>query len=466
MELLKKWEILSKRIEDIKRSHHGCFIVFDKFGTALRNLIDIVPSLQPDIIVAERGGKWDFVLENCLGKIWDTHYLDFFQIKERDFLRRLNNRSAFIFSWTRKKQFSHLWTTLCLPNNISRFIEDKVNLSYILKKAGINEKLFSLQQKEIKKWEFMPSFREIVSEFGVPFVIQWLSKWGDGTLIVQDEKDFAEIGKLQGNLRITPFCDQQYSSIYGLVIPKRDETCTVVMDRPSYKVVGVPDIGISPVFWGGADWSRIPDLNKIETIDNITKIGQFLFKNFWYIWAFVIEWFLINGHFVIHEINSRLGWWNEVSGFNQRKYWELPIQALHYAIMSWAKCDDLVDRDEFLEKHFYGQGGCFYIKILWKWEQSFSPGWVQNGSYWFDENSMQPTGTHLWTHETDFLNKNFLITNCPKNNTACAPKSHICMLEGWSNWSRPIVTGPHTVDKSILKVSQLLYNTLRHEPLR
>lgn len=464
MELHKKWEILSKRIEDIKKSHDGCFILFDKFGTALRNLLDIVPSLQPDIIVAERGGEWNFILETCLGKIWNTHFLDFFQQKEQDFLKQLKKRHAFMFSWGRKKQFSHLGTTFCLPDVVSQFVEDKTNLRYILKESGVNENLFSLKQKIIRKWELVPNFTEIAAEFGIPFVIQWHSKWGDGTLIIKSEKDFEKIGQLQGNIRITPFCEQQYSSIYGLIVPKLDGTCMVLMDRPSYKVVGMPGIGISPVFWGGADWSQIADINKTETIDNITKIGQFLFKKIWYRWALVIEWFLLNGRFVVHEINSRLGWWNEVSGFNQRTYWELPIQALHYGIMAWAQCDDLLEKDEFLEKHFYGEGGCFYIKILWKWEKSFKTGWIWNGLYKFEENSIQPIWGPKWTYETDFVNGNFLITNCPKNDTMCTPKSHICMIEGWSNWAKPIIVGPRTVNTSIMKISQLLYNTLHYEP--
>lgn len=366
-------------------------------------------------------------------------------------------------AWTRKKQFRDLWRTLCVDDSISNFVEDKTNLQYILEQSGVNKKLFSLRQKVFRKWEISPSLKDLRTEFGLPFVVQGWSKWGDGTIIVMDETDFNKIWGLKGDIRISEFCNQQYSSIYGLVVPGQNGNCKVIMDRPSYKVVGINDIGVSSVFWGGCDWSRIPHIDGKETIENITKIWEFLFRKFWYTWAIMIEWFIINGRFVINEINSRLWWGNEVSGFNQIMNWELPIQALHYAIMLGIKCDDLFVKESFLENHFYNRNGCFYIKVVWKWERKFKPGDIRDGLYKFKQDKIPNIWQIKWVNQANFRDGNFLITNCPRHNTLCSAKTHICMIE-WVSWrERPIITGPHTVDSEIRQIAQLVYNTIQYE---
>lgn len=81
MELKNKWNILSDRIRAIKKAQNGYLVLFDKFGTALRNAIDLVPELKPDMVVSERWQEWDFILETWTKNIGSIHYLDFLSEK-------------------------------------------------------------------------------------------------------------------------------------------------------------------------------------------------------------------------------------------------------------------------------------------------------------------------------------------------------------------------------------------------
>jgi len=306
----QRCSILNQRINIKKQDNNLCFILCDKFWRALRNSIPFIPSLWPDIIIAER---WDpnseFVLENTWDTIWSRHYLDNWDTFYRKLVSRVGSRKVRVFSWVPKQQLWNIGASLCENNEIRWYVENKTNLSAILKEAWVDVWQFSLKQNTFESKDHVPDFLKLESEYGLPFVLQWWSKWGDGTIIVCSEKDFDQKNWLSGSVRVSEFCNQQYSSIYACVVPTWTEGDGIVlMDRPSCKVVWISQNGISNVFWGGCDWSLVPDIDMKETLKNVEKIWLYLLRQFWYKGALMLEWFLIDWKFVFNELNARL-WW-------------------------------------------------------------------------------------------------------------------------------------------------------------
>lgn len=116
-----------------------------------------------------------------------------------------------------------------------------------------------------------------------------------------------------------------------------------------------------------------------------------------------------------------------------------------------------------LENHFYNRNGCFYIKVIWKWERKFKLGDVKDGWYRLELNQIQHIWDLQWTNIVNFRDRNFLITNSPWKNTTCAAKTHICMIESTSGREKPAIIGPNTVNNEIMQIAQLVYNTIQYE---
>lgn len=459
----QRCSILDQRINTKKQENNLCFILCDKFWRALRNSIPFIPSLRPDIIIAER---WDpgseFVLENTGDTIWSRHYLDNWDAFYQKLAYRVGSRKGRVFSWVPKQQLWNIGVPLCENNEIRWYLENKTNLSAILKEAWVDVWQFSLKQDTFESKDHVPDFLVLEKKYGLPFVMQWWSKWGDGTIIVESSGDFDRKNWLSGSVRVSEFCNKQYSSIYACVVPTWDKVDgIVVMDRPSYKVVWVSQNGISNVFWGGCDWSQVPDIDMEVTRKNVEKIWLYLLRQFWYKWALMLEWFFIDWKFVFNELNARLWWGNEISGFNQILHSEIPIQAIHYALQLGLPCNDLIKKDEFHEKHFNRQsGGCFYIKVVWKDDQNFQALSLSEGLYAYDSGSISSTKSTQDPVTTSIDRWKILLSNLPQCQTWCKKDAHICMIE-WMAWpSDRVITWPKSVNHAITQVSNLIYNSL------
>ncbi len=461
MDFERRCEILDKRIREKKQKNNFCFVLCDKFWRALRNSIPYIPSLTPDIVIAERWNKdSEFVLENSWVMIWSRHYLDNGDGFSQLLSSYIGLRRGGIFSWVRKNQLWNVGEFLCENDQIRSYVEDKTRLCSILEGAGIDVSRFTLRQNVFESRNHIPNFWFLVKTYGLPFVLQWWSKWGDGTIIVQSESDFIRKESLSGSIRVSEFCREQYSSIYACVLPDWDEG-EVIMDRPSLKVVWLPQNGISNVFWGGCDWSQRPDIDVQETYENVRKIWIYLLRKFWYKWALMLEWFLMNGRFVFNELNARLGWGNEVSGFNQILHGEIPIQALHYSLQLAVPCADLVEQNEFHEKHFHAKsGGCFYVKVIWKSHQDFQVGNLVDAWYNYNWSDFL---SYVWRrdpHHSPINRRQVLLSNLPRWQTWCRKDAHICMIE-WMAWPHDrVITWPRSVSDTITQISELIYNSL------
>ncbi len=467
MKFEQKCHILNDRIKETKKREKLCFVLCDKFWSALRNSINIIPDIRPDIIIAERWGyftKSDFILEEW-GVIGDTHYCTWKDWINWELIKRAENQRVKFFSWTPKQQLLNIGEFLCPESSARDFIEDKTNLKFILSNAGIDVEAFTLRHDNFESTDCISEFQLLAEKYWLPFVMQWTSKWWDGTIIVRTVEDFEKRIGLVGKIRISEFCNKQYSSIYACTIPSNEKhaDAKVVMDRPAFKVVGVSSHGIPEVLGGGCNWWQVPNIDPWETIQNVKKIWVYLSKKFWYKWSFVLEWFFINGRFVFNELNARLGWGNEVSGFNQVRHWEIPIQAIHYALQLGIYCHDLLDEHEFHQKHFdTSRGWCFYFKLLGKNRADFRVGSLNNGTYSFQSNLIHMSD-EIDPHKVGIEDKGFVISNLPRTSTLCRGDSHICMVEGISHPADELITWPRDVNGLVLQISDLVYNSLVYE---
>jgi hypothetical protein len=463
MNFEQRCSLLDDRIRERKEKNDLCFLLCDKFGRALRNSLKYIPSITPDLVIAER---WDpnseFVLENNGETIWSRHYLGNWDAFYQKLAFRVGSRKGRVFSWVPKKQLFEIWIPLCENDEIRWYVENKTNLCSILEASWVDTLRFSLKQNIFESRDHVPDFLALAWEYGLPFVLQWWSKWGDGTVIVESEADFYRKNWLSGSIRVSEFCDKQYSSVYACIIPTWIEgEGMVIMDRPSLKVVWVAQNGISNVFWGGCDWSQVPDIDMEETLRNVQKIWLYLLRRFWYKWALMLEWFFVDWKFVFNEINARLGWGNEVSGFNQLYHWEIPIQALHYWLQLGIWCDDLVNSHEFHEKHFNSQSwGCFYIKVVGKNNRDFQVWSLIDGVYSYRSGRIIPTVSIKEPNTCSIDSWEIILSNLPRSETLCKWDAHICMIE-WMAWlGNSVITWPKSVSSTITRVTNFIYNSL------
>ena len=467
MKFEQKCHTLDNKIRELKQAKGLCFVLCDKFWDALRNSIHIIPNIAPDIIVSERWGRnvhsWCFILERNSGIIGDRHYLGWKQLNS-EISRLVGNRRLKFFSWIPREELGSPSNFLCTDNSTRYYVEDKTNLKFILSQAWIDADVFTLKHNIFASKEDIPDFATIVDAYGLPFVVQWWSKWWDGTIIVRDSNDFNKINKLVGKIRISEFCDKQYGSIYACIMPpdQNSPTVWVIMDRPAFKVVGVSSHGIRDVFWWGCNWWQMPDIDLEETRLNVTKIWLYLWNSFWYTWSLVLEWFFIEGRFVFNEINARLWWGNEVSGFNQILNEQIPIQAIHYALKLWIPCSNLINKSEFHERHFdESSRGCFYFKLLWKEGREFRVWTLSDWPHSFDQGRLVwIEGHNILPTQTSIKDWHIYISNLPRSSTLCSKDAHICMIEGVSDWKNVLVPSPTQVSWLILQISNLVYNNL------
>lgn len=467
MNFEEKCGVLDSRIKWFKQKHNLCFILCDKFGTALRNSIPWIPGIKPDIIISERWciSEEEFVLENTRWVIGDIHYLQPLWWLHDALRQRIGNRKPKFFSWIARQEIAfepnHF---LCLDKNPHAYIEDKTKLGIILERSWIDTKIFMLKHSIFNSKDALPSFEKLSIIFGVPFVLQGQSKWWDGTIIVKSEGDFYQKFKLIGPIRVSEFSNKKYGSIYACVLPvdHKINNGFVIMDRPALKVVGVRQHGIPDVLWWGCDWGCIPNVDMQETYKNVEKIWLYLLRRFGYKWSFVLEWFFIEGRFVFNEINARLWWGNEVSGFNQILNEQLPIQAIHYALQLWIPCSDFINKDEFHEKHFdRSSRGCFYFKLLWKGGRQFRVWTLTDWPHSFDQGRLVwIEGYNMLPTQTSIKDWHIYISNLPRSSTLCSKDAHICMIEGVSDWKNVLVSSPTQVSWLILQISNLVYNNL------
>lgn len=365
-------------------------------------------------------------------------------------IRRMNGRVA-IVCWKSSKELQALanstGATLLACNYATQgLLENKNELNDILRQAGVPEDLII---PSLIVEDGIPSFDSLLRKFGSSIVVQQaMSSGGSGTYFVHSEETLSNISWSKGSWRISSFVKGASSNITVLTLPQNEQECSVYVDKPSLKTIGLSEVGIAPGKSAGNDWAAQWPKSATQKLMHAARlIGKYLYSRYQFSGLWGID-AIIDGDMVkINEINPRLQGTTELSGVNQILLGTTPFLLAHLTTMAGARADWMPDAESYERAVLAGteQGfSPYYIKLRNRLPCNirFRKEWPGPGL--FGRNSESQL---IWkgpaAHPLDAVLDvgNVLFANAPAPGALCHPDSELGTLEGVS--SSPVYVRPN-----------------------
>ena len=436
-------------------------LLWDKWGSQGRHIYTAIPSLRPQIAFAEHT-SWGNVrpeMEIVRERLYPGRRDDAPK-SEKVLLNQLYDKldgsaPPAIMTWyetpiKRKLIENFGGILLTQPESVRRKLEDKSRLPNILKEVGLSPSV-SLKNEIYPDNRSIPNYFSLINQFGDNFVIQGWSMGGDGTVFINSADDLEKAGHtLQGQIRISECCNQQYSNVCVLTVPRGNQKCDVYVEIPSHKATHIPELGISAVEGAGADFSLpYPNFLPTQMIENIQAVGTYLYKEYGLIGHWQFEGFMSEAGFQFNEINARPGGGSKAAAIieilrDMPPFWAVQILLSLRGDTSYlpSAIDYNHQTIDYIKNGFHPSP--FYLKYRLTGN---SPARIKNpectsGIYNLNDSHFSWRGMGQSPLEADFDRGEVLIADLPLSGSICDPGKEVAFIEGM-NTDRPIFSGPH-----------------------
>lgn len=431
----------------------GTLVLWNKLASAGRNLYAAptpIPAMLPDVALADYG-TWGplqpaQVLDRDRGRTLrcspEPAYDKALYPRLAEHLRT-SGKPPLILAWFSNRLMQDCAVTfggriLALPQAVRQRVEDKAALTRFLAQAGLPAST-SLPTASYPSKQRLPDYQQLRATFGSPFILQGWSYGGNGTFIVEDAESFAEArAQVRGRLRVTPFCGQQFATVYLLSIPRSATSCAVYVDLPSHKLSGLASAGAHRTMGSGCDWTlpyRRGDPARM--VEQLTQLADYLFVHHGVQGHWNVEGFLTEEGFLIHEINCRLGGGTEVASANQLLRGCPPFLLAHALHFLGGDLSSMPDWEAYNQATIDEMGrrtlpGCFYLKLFNREPHpvQLGPGGMGSGVYRLAGERLVWAGPGQSTRGADADQLHVLAANLPPGSVAVGPGLQLCTLEG------------------------------------
>lgn len=337
---------------------------------------------------------------------------------------------------------------LAVPAETRSALEDKTALDRILYAAGVPAEL-RIPTLTVRR---MPSFRSLARQLGSRLVVQsaWTSG-GRGTYFVDSEPALAQAGtESAGPWRVSRHVEGFASNTTALTVPT-GRGCTVYVDVPSHKPVGVEALGIAPAKGAGNDWSPAWPLSAVgRFITAVSDLGRYAYDRYGLMGLWGVDALWNGDQVVINEINVRNQGTTELSGVNQILQGLPPLVVAHLTVLAGGRVDWLGDPDKFNTTSWRvavsTSRSPYHIKLRNRRTEPVTPtaAWRGPGVYQLTDNSKLSwlrEGAHPLDADLDV--GEVLVANAPAPGVRCGPGAELGTAEGIT--SRPVFDSPHTL---------------------
>ena len=333
---------------------------------------------------------------------------------------------------------------LTAPAAIRQRLEDKTNLDHLLRSAGVPARLriptVSASQP--------PSYQAVASQLGPRLVVQPAqASGGRGTSFVEDETGYDSAISGTGPWRISTFVAGYSSNTTVLTVPVPGG-CSVYVDLPSHKPVGVDELGIAAAKGAGNDWSpEWPQELVAELVAAIVALGRYLYAFYHLVGLWGVDTIWSADRVVINENNVRNQGTTELSGVNQILRGLPPFLVAHLTVMAGGTVSWLPSPEEFnaetVRRSASGGPGPFYIKIRNTAPHPVTPipGWAGSGVYRLDGDRLSWLRAGAHPTDADLDAGEVLLANVPDADVVSGPGAELGTAEGITR--RPVFAGPH-----------------------
>jgi hypothetical protein len=333
---------------------------------------------------------------------------------------------------------------LTVPAPVRAALEDKTRLNKLLRSAGTPKHL----RIPALASTAAPAYADVVSRLGRRLVVQpAAASGGRGTVFVSDEATYERAVAGDGPWRISRFVEGFSSNTTVLTVPCR-RGCSVYVDQPSHKPVGITELGIAAAKGAGNDWSPTwPREQTEELVDAITRLGHYLYDVYCLIGLWGVDTIWADGEVVINEINIRNQGTTELSGVNQVLRGQPPLLVAHLTVLAGGSVSWLPNPQDFntatVERTVAGGRGPYYIKVrnIHSYPVSAGTSWRGSGVYGLDRSEALVwlrSGAH--PTDADLDRGEILLANVPAAGVVCAPGAELGTIEGVT--TRPLFLGP------------------------
>ncbi|WP_144128325.1 hypothetical protein [Catellatospora sichuanensis] len=331
---------------------------------------------------------------------------------------------------------------LTVPADVRNVLEDKTRLDGLLYTAGVRLRIPALSAPAA------PPYARAAAYLGPRLVVQpAITAGGRGTSFVNGPQTYTAAVDGPGPWRISTFIDGVSSNTTVLTLPTRTG-CTVYVDMPSHKPIGITALGIAAAKGAGNDWSAShPAYLVRELVDALTKLGHYLYAAYGLIGIWGADTIWTDTGLFLNEINIRNQGTTEMSGVNQILRGLPPLLIAHLTAFAGGTVTWLPPADEFntdtVARAAVGGRAPYYIKLRNPHGHPITPTprWHGPGVYRMDTAGrltwLRP-GAHPLDADTD--RQEVLLANGPDHGVVCAPGAELGTAEGIT--SRPVFTGP------------------------
>lgn len=322
-----------------------------------------------------------------------------------------------------------------IPKSIRQFLEDKSNLSELLKRSEVED---SLQIKS-KNYLLLPSFSDLSSEFGVPFVVQLPeSSGGKGTYFISNEEELALV-KNATTYKVSEFIKGSYSNVTVLTIPDGNGGCSVYVDVPSRKGLGVKEQGIPAGKSAGNEWcTSLPIEHATAIIGAIEKLGAELFNSYGLVGVWGVDLILGEEVLKINEINPRLQGTTEMSSVHQIRRGIPPFYVAHLVhfcgeIVEWMPSQEAFNKQTVVLATSQREAP-FYLKLrnITSEDLVMPKDWKGDGVYKIadDQQHISWLRSGVSGADADYAEGEVYLANTPRAGVKCDPDAELGTLEG------------------------------------
>lgn len=456
-------EQLANLLKNSKRS----LVVWDKFGSQGRNFYSgpkPLTSMRPYLSICEYP-TWGEIQPNIVlaresfvpGRLPNSPSMEDFLFAQIHEILQTTITAPAIMTWyetPKKREIAQQYNGLVLtiPQHVRELVEDKTRLPKIIKSAKVNTNN-QLRMLVYPKVSTLPGYYELANKLGKTFVIQGRSMGGNGTAIVSDPYDLDRaLPLLSGQIRVTEFCNQQYSTVCLLTIPVGSNDCQVYVCIPSHKATSIPELGITNVEGAGGDYSLpYPSFATTQFIEDTYRIGKHLYNEYGLIGHWQIEGFMTEKAFLFNEINGRPGGGTLASSINQMMRGYPAFWVSHVILFMGGSINFMpgaldYNHETISEIRKPTSLRPFYLKCKVTGNKAIRlrSGCKGNGVYKIKDRELTWIRPGQSTLDANFENDEVLIANLPLGESICYPGKSIASLEGM-NCNRHVFAGPNSL---------------------
>lgn len=377
------------------------------------------------------------------------HWLDLLEPEAAQILAELDEQPA-LYSWyetptLRRLVLPRQGTIVAYPERTVATLENKTIFGHIMRSAGVDRELW-VDSIVLNRRPPLFSFDVLRKRLDTDtLVIQAAhGSGGRGTVFVRSAAEF-EAATITLPVRASAFVPGPSSNITVLTLPNSTNGCSIYMDLPSFKGIGIAALGVGTAKSAGNDWS-IPragsDITRL--IEAVDRLGQWAYRThrLFGLWGVDVIWSPAGPQ--LNEINPRIQGTTETSSGNQLIRNLPPLILGHLAALlgiypRWLPTADEFNTETVQLAALTGRTAPFYLKVRATKLSTGATDFPGSGAY-----NIGPAGSLTWLRsgatalDANLDHDEILIANAALSGTVCEPGSEVATLEGTT--SQPIFT--------------------------